>query len=33
MEFEEIEFWMVAVADHNRAIDAAMRGHDGDDEK
>ena len=24
MEFEEIEFWMAAVADYNRAADAAM---------
>jgi hypothetical protein len=24
MEFDEIEFWMAAVADYNRAADAAM---------
>jgi hypothetical protein len=24
MEFEEIEFWMAAVADYNRAADTAM---------
>jgi hypothetical protein len=25
MEFDEIDFWMVAVADYNRAADQAMR--------
>ena len=24
MEFDEIEFWMAAVADYNRAADTAM---------
>lgn len=30
MEFEEIEFWMAAVADYNRAADVAMSEHRGD---
>ncbi len=29
MEFEEIEFWMAAVADYNRATDVAMSEHRG----
>ncbi len=30
MEFEEIEFWMAAVADYNHATDAAMsKRHSG----
>jgi hypothetical protein len=27
MEFDEIEFWIAAVADYNRAADAAMSEH------
>jgi len=27
MEFEEIEFWIAAVTDYNRAADAAMSEH------
>jgi len=27
MEFEEIEFWMAAVTDYNRAADQAMSEH------
>lgn len=27
MEFEEIEFWMAAVADYNRTADVAMSEH------